>query len=265
MTVSRFELKYSSDWQPLELKADARMRPGLIGLATSFGLTTAINEITQNGITSSKNDQISARTVVLPTNFFAAYEGLSARLVGLKPGAELPIYVVPQAEIKLTVRGVTRGQFQTPGGLVITDRYSVTFLNPSGDVLAEISVDANGRFARLEVESAGLLVIRQDLATVATRVLTARNPTDVDVTIPAPGFSLAGTLTTPPATAARLRSPAILLVGGSGGFDRDAVVAGIPMFAQLAAELAAQRLRGAALRQTRSRPERRAARDRHAA
>ncbi len=130
VTVSRFELKYSSDWQPLELKADGRMRPGLIGLATSFGLTTAINEITQNGITSSKNDQISARTVVLPTNFFAAYEGLSARLVGLKPGAELPIYVAPQAEIKLTVRGVTRGQFQTPGGLVITDRYSVTFLNP---------------------------------------------------------------------------------------------------------------------------------------
>ncbi len=238
VTVNRFELKYSADWQPLELKTDARMRPGTIGLATSFGLTTAINEITQNGITSSKNDQISARTVVLPSSFFAAYEALAARLVGMKPGGELPIYVAPQAETKLTVRGVTRGQFQTPGGVVITDRYSVTFLNPAGDILAEVSVDGNGRFARLEIASAGLLVLRQDLATVATRVLTARNPTDLDVTVPASGFSLAGTLTTPAATAGRLRSPAIVLVGGSGGFDRDSVVAGIPIFAQLARELA---------------------------
>ena len=33
-----------------------------IQLLTSFGLTSAINEITQNGVTNSKTDQISART-----------------------------------------------------------------------------------------------------------------------------------------------------------------------------------------------------------
>jgi pimeloyl-ACP methyl ester carboxylesterase len=216
------------------------MRPGSLGLLTSFGLTTAVNEITQNGVTSSKTDQISARTVVMPNNFFAAYEALAARLVGLKPGAELQIYVVPQGEIKLVVRGATRGQYQTPGGLITTDRYSITFHNPAGELPAEISVDDKGRLARLEIPSASLLVFRQDLASVSTRIQTVRNATDVDVTVPSSGFSLAGTLTTPPASAGRLRSPAVVLVAGSGPVERDAIVAGIPIFAQLAGDLAAR-------------------------
>ena len=238
VTATRFELRYSPDWQPIELKIDARMRQAVIGLSTSFGLTTAVNEITQNGVTNSKTDQISAGTVVLPNNFFAAYEGLAARLQGSKPGTELRAYVAPQSEIRISVRGVTRGQFQTPAGTLNVNRYTVAFHNPGGDLNAEISVDDKGRLARLEMPSATLLVVREDLAAVSTRAQTARNPTDVDVRIPAAGFSLAGTLTTPPAAAGRLRSPAVVLVGGTGLFDRDAVVAGVPIFAQLAGALA---------------------------
>src|SRR5687768_12974527 len=74
VTASRFELKYSADWQPIELRAEARIRQATVGLFTSFGLTTAVSEITQNAVTTSKTDQISARAVVLPGNFFAAYE-----------------------------------------------------------------------------------------------------------------------------------------------------------------------------------------------
>src|SRR5690606_19066514 len=80
LTINRFEVKYAADWQPLELTIDATMGGKPLGLATSFGMTTAINEITQGGTTNSKTDQISARTVVLPNNFFAAYEALAARL-----------------------------------------------------------------------------------------------------------------------------------------------------------------------------------------
>jgi dipeptidyl aminopeptidase/acylaminoacyl peptidase len=58
--------------------------------------------------------------------------------------------------------------------------------------------------------------------------------------IPALGFNLAGTVTTPPGVAGRLRHPAIVLVPGSGRVDRDANVAGIPIFAQLAGALAEQ-------------------------
>jgi hypothetical protein len=237
VTVNRFELKYSPDWQPIELRADARMRQGVLGLTTSFGVTTAVNEITQNGITNSKTDQISARTVVLPNNFFAAYEGLAARLATATPGTELLAYVAPQGEIKITVRTVTPGQYQTPAGIVSTNRYSVSIHNPGGDLPAEVSVDDKGRLARLELPTAMLIVARQDLVSVATRVLTARNPTDVDVRIPASGFSMAGTLTMPPEPAGKLRSPAVVLVAGSGPLERDAVVAGVPIFAQLAADL----------------------------
>ena len=68
----RFELTYATDWQPIELKIDAtiadlrdpKAEPRVIGLATSFATTTAINEVTQNGVTASKTDQITARTVV---------------------------------------------------------------------------------------------------------------------------------------------------------------------------------------------------------
>lgn len=240
VAVTRFELKYDAGWQPLELKAEARIRATAISLNTSFGLTTAVSEITQNGVTNSKTDQISARTIVLPNNFFAAYEALAARLAGLAPGAELAVYVAPQAEIKVSVRAAAPGRFQTPGGVVDTTRYSLAFHNPGGEMLADVSVDARGRFARLEIAGAGLLVVRQDLASVASRQQTARNPTDVDVRVPSSGFSLAATLTTPAQTAGRLRSPAIVLVPGTGPLERDSVIAGIPLFAQLAGDLAAR-------------------------
>ena len=239
LTVNRFELKYGADWQPIELRIEATQADRKLQLATSFGVTTAINEITQNGVTSSKTDQISARTVPLPNQFFAAYEGLAARLAGSAPGTELPVYVVPQAEVKLVVNAVTPETVQTPSGAISTRRYDVAIVNPGGTLNAAVTVDQHSRFARLEIPSAGLSVVRSDLSSVAARRQTARNPTDSDVTIPASGFSIAGTLTLPPAPG-RLRHPAIILVPGSGPVDRDSTVAGIPVLAQLAGSLAGQ-------------------------
>jgi uncharacterized protein len=237
LTVNRFELKYTIDWQPIDMRIDARQRDRALLLATSFGLTTAINEITQNGVTNSKTDQISVRTIVLPNNFYAAYEALAARLATVEAGAELPVYVAPQAEIKLTVRSVTPGQVQTPAGIVATRRYGVTFHNPTGALDAEVTIDARNRFARLEIAAATILVTRQDLSGVATRTQAARNPTDVDAMIPANGFNLAATVTTPAVTG-RMRHPAVILLAGSGPVERDGTVAGIPIFAQLAGQLA---------------------------
>jgi uncharacterized protein len=239
LTNNRFEVTYAPDWQPIELKIDARVQDRTLGLATSFGTTTAINEITQNGVTNSKTDQITARTVVLPNNFYAAYEALAVRLTSLSAGAELPIYVAPQAEIRLRVRAVTPARYQTPAGTVSARRYSVTFQNPGGPLDGEVTVDDRNRLATIDIDSGSILVTRQDLAGVSTRQQTFRNPTDIDVRMPAAGFSLAGTITTPPAQG-RLRHPAVVLVAGSGPIERDATVAGIPLFGQLAGQLAAQ-------------------------
>ena len=239
LTVNRFELKYGADWQPVELRIEATQAQKKLQLLTSFGVTTAISEITQNGVTNSKTDQISARTVPLPNQFFAAYEGLAVRLAGSQPGEELPVYVVPQAEVKLTVKAITAETMQTPSGTVSLRRFDVSIANLGGVLNAAVTIDTGSRFARLDIPTAGLSVVRTDLSSVATRTQNARNPTDSDVTIPASGFTIAGTLTLPPAPG-RLRHPAVVLVVGSGPVDRDASVAGIPIFSQLAGSLASQ-------------------------
>src|SRR5262245_4289136 len=99
LTVNRFEVKYAADWQPAELNLEitqtTKDRDKKLQIATSFAVTSAINEITQNGVTNSKTDQISARSIVLPNNIYGAYEALVARLAGTQVGAELPTYVAP--------------------------------------------------------------------------------------------------------------------------------------------------------------------------
>ena len=238
ISTNRFELKYDTDWQPQELHVRATMGGKPIGLSTSFGMTTAINEITQGTTTNSKTDQISARAIVLPNNFFAAYEAMAVRLASAKPGTELPVYVAPQAEIKATVKTISDQEFKTPNGIVALRNYQLVFQNPAGPLTATVSVDQRNRLARVQIPAAGLSVERSDLAVVSSRPQPARNPTDADVMIPALGFNLAGTVTTPPQVAGRLRHPAIVLVGGSGPVDRDSNVAGIPIFTQLAGALA---------------------------
>jgi alpha-beta hydrolase superfamily lysophospholipase len=245
LTTNRFEITYAPDWQPIELRIDARMQNRSLTLATSFATTTAINEITQNGVTNTKNDQISARTVVIPNNFYGAYEALAIRLAGASPGTELPVYVAPQGEIRLRVNSVAVSTFETPAGTIPTRRYSVTFQNPGTPLDAEVTIDDRNRLARVDIGGGALSVARQDLAGVATRQLTVRNPTDSDARIPAAGFSLAATVTTPQAQAQapgrgeeRARHPAVVLIPGSGHLDRDSTVAGVPLFAQLAGGLA---------------------------
>jgi pimeloyl-ACP methyl ester carboxylesterase len=237
-TIARFEVKYSSDWQPLELTLDARLRNATALVKTSFSLTTAINEVTQNSRTASKEDQTSARTIVIPNNVFGAYEALAARLWTVAADAELPVYVVPQGEVKMKVRSVTDQSLTGPAGALQTRRFDVTFQNPDRPVNAVITVDGRLRLVRFELQDVGLLVVREDASSVAMRPETVRNPTDADFSVPANGFNLAATLTMPPTVAGRLRHPAVILVGGARPGDRDLTISGVPVFAQLARALA---------------------------
>src|SRR4051812_7253017 len=114
-TLNRFEMKYARDWQPLEMTLEARVRNTGITIRTSFTLTTAINEILQNNATNGKQDQISARTIVMPNNVFASYEALAVRLWTSPVDAELPVYIAPTAEIKVKVRNITPQTISGPG------------------------------------------------------------------------------------------------------------------------------------------------------
>jgi pimeloyl-ACP methyl ester carboxylesterase len=237
VTLNRFEVKYDASWQPASMRLEITQNNKPVVITTSFGLTTAVSEITQNGTTTSKTDQVSAGTVVLPNNFYASYEALAVRLAASAAGAEIPVYVAPQAEVKIDVKGMTEQTVKTPAGTVVLREYAVVFQNIGGQVSATIAIDERNRFARLEIPAASLSVVRADLTSVAARRETMRNPTDADVLIPVNGFTLAGTMTTPPGEG-KLRHPAIVLVGGSGPVDRDETVAGIPIFGQLAGGLA---------------------------
>src|SRR5262245_7493962 len=73
LVIDRFELEYTADWQPTRLHASVRQGNNRLLITTSFGVTTATNEITQNSVTNSKTDQISARSIVLPNMFYASY------------------------------------------------------------------------------------------------------------------------------------------------------------------------------------------------
>ena len=243
VTLNRFELKYASDWQPVELRVEtsqAGKSPKTTVLLTSFAMTTAINEITLNGVTNSKTDQISARTVVLPGNVFGGYEALAARLANSSVGTELSTYVPTRSEVKVHGQGHRRRINHYASG----NRANAQVRAPRAR--SELDVHDDGLASTTGTGSHASTCHQQTSASSAAispasrrARLTARNPSDSDVTIPANGFSIAGTMTSPPVMG-RLRHPTVVLVAGAGPIDRDGMVAGIPILSQLAGALAEQ-------------------------
>ncbi len=237
LVTSRFEMTYSSDGHPQQLTIEGVLRGQVITLASSFGVTTAVSDIMQGPQRASNTMQISPRTIVLPNNFFAAYEALAARLATTPVGTRLPIFLAPEGEIGASVDTVTPRRIVSPSGAADLKQYDLTFSAPGAFVKVQVWVDANGRLARVVRPSASLVVVREDLATVMAREETVRNPGDEDVFIGAAGFTLGATVTKPAAGAAKM--PAVILVGGPGRQNRDETTYGVPKFGQVAGELAA--------------------------
>lgn len=240
LVINAFTLTLAADWHPRELKIDALLGDQAISSTTTFGVTTAATDYLQNRQRASVTHQISPRTIVLPNAFYAAYEVLAARLGSTAVGSTLKVFVVPQAEIDAIVRSVSDQKISTTGGSIALKRYELSVQNQGRELPITVDVDERGRLARVTIPAAQISVVRDDLSSVSSRPETYRNPGDENVFIPALGFNLAATVTRPAAPAApAAKSPAIVLVGGSGPTDRDETVAGIPIFGQLAGQLAA--------------------------
>jgi hypothetical protein len=236
LVINGFDLSLAADWHPRELKIEALLRGQPISSTTTFGVTTAVTDYLQNGQKASVTHQISPRTIPLPNAFYGAYEVLAARLGSVPVGSTLRIFVVPQTEIDAVVTSVSDQKIVTNDGPLALKRYEITMMNPGSDLPVTIDVDARGRLARVQIPALQLTVVRDDLSSVSTRAETYRNAGDEDVFVPALGFNLASTITKPSTGAAK--SPAVVLIGGSGPTDRDETVAGIPIFGQLAGQLA---------------------------
>ncbi len=236
LSTTLFELSYGLDWQPQSLTISALLAGQPLTLTTTFTPTQATTQGTQRGAPIAVSQPVSPRTVVLPNNFYAAYEALAARIGTAAVGAEFPIYVVPQAEITATVTGIASHRFSTDAGQIALRQVAMTFNNPGRPLAVDVWIDAESRLARVVIPAASLSVVREDLASVTTREETITRPGDEEVSIPSVGFNLAGTVSRPKDVTGP--APAVVLIAGSGPQDRDENVVGIPIFGEIAGALA---------------------------
>jgi len=239
ITSRTAEVIYDTQWRPRSMLVDGVVRGQDVTVKTTFDGSKAANVISVQGAPQSKVDAVSADPVVLANSFLGSYAALAMRLQGLKPGAELKAYVVPQLEVAIKLVAVSTERIDTPRAVINATRFSLLFVNPppAGELPVSLWADPNGNLLRLSIPSQTLEMAREDIASAASRTAAFSLPGDEAVTIPAIGFNLAGTITKPADATTPL--PALILIGGSGPTDRDETVAGIPVFGQLARDLVA--------------------------
>lgn len=246
----RMEMRYDTAWRPQELVIEATQANQPTSLRTTFAGSSATSELRLAGEMTRETDQISADTVVLHTSFFGTYEALAARLASVQVGGTVPVYMAPQSEIPARLDAISTERVQTAKRIVEAKRYRLTLLSPGAPIAAEVWAESDtNRLLRITMPNASLDVVREDFAAVSARRVVVTHPGDEDVRVLASGFNLAGTLTKPAAAAAPsaapgarartvTRSPAVVLVPGSGVQDRDLMLGDVPVFGQLAGALA---------------------------
>lgn len=239
LVIRSFEVEYDETWKPVKLTIDSTRNDRKYSVQTSFTDGKATSEIQQAESKIIQDMEIDPNGVILPDFFFGAYEALAIRLSTSREGDQIPIYVAPRREVTALVEAIRSQSIQTAQGEIATLIYRTIFQYETRQLEADIWVDQNNRLLRVHLPSVQLDIARQDLALVSSRVTGVRNPGDTEVRVPARGFSLAASVTTPPDHKPPLGGwPAVLLVPGTGLVDRDENLNGIPIFGQLAAGLA---------------------------
>ncbi len=235
----RAEARYTADWRPLEFIVEGSVREQQIALRATVSGTTATIQFMQGGAPTQRTDQIAPDAIFLPSLFFGAYEALAARLPGTKAGDQVAAFVPPQTTATVTVRSVADDRVRTQSEVLQFRRYELDLVTAKSSARIEMWADGSGRMLRLTVLDQAFDIVRVDIASISSRREQAARPNDQVVTVPAYGFGLMGTLSQPASKPSpAFRFPAIVLVGGSEPVDREASVAGVPVFGQLASALA---------------------------
>src|SRR6185503_2728972 len=237
LVTTKFEMTYAADWQPQQLTVESALRNETLNIGTSFGLTTAINEVVQGQKRGGATHAISPRTLVIPVNYFGGYEAIATRLGGMKAGAQFPVYIAPEGEVTATVARVTPKRIESPAGGSDLQEYDLTLARPSLPMSVQVLVDRNGRLARVIYRDAGFAAIREEFATVMAREVRVRREGDEQAYIPGAGFNIGATISKPKPGATG-RVPAVVLVGSPGRQDRDEALYGVPVFGYLSSALA---------------------------
>lgn len=238
VTSRHVEIKYDGDWKPLELTIDATVKNRPVHLRTVVASGSATSAFTAFGEPQEHVDPIDPNAVLLPDPFFAPYEAVAARLRTAPQGSTIPLYAAPAGSIVATVGESTTERIQTAQRLIEARRTRLLLQPSTGPaVSADVWGDENGRLLRIAVPAQNLEVIREDIGSVSSRRVLVGRPNDESVRIPAVGFTLAATVSTP-ANKGQTPLPAVILVGGAGPTDRDEMAFSIPIFGHLAGALA---------------------------
>jgi pimeloyl-ACP methyl ester carboxylesterase len=247
LAIDYWEIRYDPTWKPLELTVNLTEKGAQWTVHTMFSGTIASSDISQGGQNERRTSTVAVDTIVLPNLIFGAYEALAARIAAEKPGSQLEAFIAPQDAVPVTVSNVTDETIEVPGRKIAARRWALQIGGAAPKLEMDLWTDGT-RLLRLDIPTQMLSVLRDDIASVSARIVTMARPNDEQVSITANGFNLAATLSRPAATTgppaaggkktAPVRLPAVVLVSGSGPTDRDEIVAGIPIFAQLANALA---------------------------
>jgi len=247
IAMDYWEARYDRSWKPIELTVNLTESANQWAVHTTFSGTLASSDVSKDGQTQRRSHTVAADTVVIPNLIFGAYEALAARLASASIGAQLQAFIAPQDVVQITVNGVSDETIQVAGGKIAARRWMLHAGSPTSKLDMEIWTEGT-RLLRLDIPLQMVSVVRDDIAGVSARLITMARANDEQVSIPANGFSLAGTISRPVAPAEpapvagrkppALRLPAVVLVSGSTPSDRDEFVSGIPVFAQLANALA---------------------------
>jgi len=236
LTVSKFEIRYGPDWHPQQMSIEALLRGQPLALSTTFGLTTATSDIAQGLQRASNTQQISPRTIVLPNNFFGAFEALAARAGSAAPGTRLPVFIAPDGETNIVIDKVTPRRVSTVDGTLDLKEFAMSVAARGGTVPLQMWTDARNRLVRVVMPASSVVVVREDVAGVMAREIHITNPGDDETFISGNGFSIGATFTKPAGVTGP--APVVVIVNGPGPRDRDGTTFGIPMIGQLAGALA---------------------------
>lgn len=236
VVLRRAEFNYRSDWTPESALLDWNANGAEALLQTTFANGTASSQVTQQGKTVPVTVTVSPQTIVLPNNVYAAYFVVAQRLRTANQGDTFQAFVMPTAEVAITVSTIVSERVQIGSAFLNVRRYELTVANPGGNVTVSLTADEGGRLLRVGIPAAGLDVVREDVAASTSRVEFHSNAGDEPVIIPAVGFNLGATITRPKSALPRL--PAVILLAGSGVPDRDGYAAGIATLGQLAGTIA---------------------------
>ena len=234
-----FQIDYDAQWRPRALAMDGVRANSAFSIRTTFGADGATSQVEEAGQQRRVTAAVPPDAVVLPDYFFGAYAALAFRLAGAEVGEEIPVYVAPRGGALIRVDQVLSQQIDTGQAVVDAMVHRVSFLTASAPLAVEVWTDAEQRLLRVAIPGAGLDVAREDVVSSRSRLRQTSHAGDEDLQVPAAGFSLAVTVTTPvdqPRPASGW--PTVLLVPGAGAGDRDGAQSGVPVLGQMAGALA---------------------------